>query len=39
MMKDDIVLRHLVFEQGMEVDKVEIEVIEKWMLPTTIREV
>lgn len=39
MVKEIIVLGHLVYERVIEVDKAKIEVIEKLTPPTTVREV
>ncbi|MCH94683.1 hypothetical protein A2U01_0015646 [Trifolium medium] len=39
MVKEGIVLGHVVSERGIEVDKAKIEVIEKLTPPTTVKEV
>lgn len=38
-MKEGIVPEHLVFERGIEIDMVKIEVIHKLTPPTIMREV
>ena len=38
MVREDIVLGHLVSSKGLEVDKAKVEVIEDLALPTSIRE-
>src|ERR1044072_5327962 len=39
MVKQGIVLGHIVFERGIEVDKAKIEVIENLQPPRTVREI
>jgi len=39
MVREGIVLGHLVSERGIEVDKAKIEIIEKMLPPTSVKEV
>ena len=39
MVKSEIILRHIVFKKGIEVDKAKIELISKLPPPKTVREV
>ena len=39
MMKSEIVLKHIVSDRGIEVDKVKVKLITKLPPPRTVREV
>ena len=39
MVREGVVLGHLISERGIEVDKAKIEIIEKMLPPTSVKEV